>query len=103
MFCDSLDGAEALAIMYTMVETARTNKANVYYYLKYILERMPHHMEGKDLSFLDTMMPWSLEYREYERINTSGIKPEAPPGIYDTKPKTPKKIKATDNVSESVA
>jgi hypothetical protein len=91
LFSDSIDGAEALAIMYTIVETAKANNANVYYYLKYILERMPSYMEGTDTGFLDGMMPWSLEYREYERICRSGIKPEAPPGIFDSKPRTPKK------------
>ena len=103
LFADSLDGAEALAIMYTAVETARANKANVYFYLKYILERMPHHMDGTDTGFLEAMMPWSAEYREYERINTSGAKPEDPPGIYDSKPKTPKKTNASENISESAA
>jgi len=91
LFCDSIDGAEALAIMYTIVETARANKANVYYYLRYILEQMPRHMEGTDTSFLESMLPWSSEYREYERSCTSGIKPEASTGIHNSKPRTPKK------------
>jgi hypothetical protein len=104
LFCDSIDGAEALAIMYTIVETARANKANVYYYLKYILEQMPRHMEGTDTGFLESMMPWSPEFREYERICASGIKPMAPPGIHDSKPRTPKKKRKHPECSaESVA
>ncbi len=42
LFCDSIDGAKATAIMYSLVETARANKANVYWHLRYILEKMPH-------------------------------------------------------------
>ena len=103
LFCDSLDGAEALAIMYTIVETAKANNANVYYYLKYILEQMPRHMEGSDTSFLDGLMPWSPEYREYERICSTGIKPAAPPGTYSSKPRTPKKNKQSISLADSVA
>lgn len=103
LFCDTIDGAEAVAIMYTMVETAKANKANVYYYLKYILERMPRHMEDTDTSFLKAMVPWSEEYREYERINTCGRTPEIPPGIYDSKPRTPKKGRSSDTPSEGAA
>jgi hypothetical protein len=91
VFCDSIDGAQALAIMYTIVETAKASNANVYYYLKYILEKMPCYMDGTDTGFLDTMLPWSLEYKEYERICISGIRSEVTPGIYASIPGTPKK------------
>jgi len=101
LFCDSIDGAEALAIMYTVVETARANNANIYFYLKYILEQMPRHMEGTDRSFIESMMPWSSEYQGYEQINTSGIKPEAPPGVFDSKPRTPKKVRISESVLDT--
>lgn len=103
LFCNTIDGAEATAIMYTMVETAKANKANVYYYLKYILERMPSHMEETDTSFLKAMVPWSEEYKEYERVNMCGKTPETVPGIYNSKPRTPRKRGASDNSSEDVA
>ena len=89
--------------MYTVVATARVNKANVYYYLKYILEQMPRHMEGSDTSFLETMVPWSIEYKEFERINTCGITQESPPGIFYSKPRTPKKGIVFEITSEGVA
>jgi len=91
MFCDSIDGAEAVAIMYTIVETAKANNANVYFYLKYVLEQMPRYMEGTDFGFLERMLPWSLEYKEYERNHTSGVKADSPPGIFSSKPRTPRK------------
>ena len=95
MHCNTIDGAEAVAIMYSLVETARANGANVYYFLKYILEQMPLHMEDKDTGFLKTMVPWSDEYKEYERINTCGKTSDAPPGIFTSKPRTPKKGEAS--------
>jgi hypothetical protein len=103
LFCNTIDGAEAIAILYTMVETARANKANVYYYLKYVLERMPSYMEGSDTGFLKTMVPWSEEYKEYELINTCGKAPPATPGIHDSKPRTPKKGASSANSSEDAA
>lgn len=59
LFCDSIDGAKAAAIMYSVVGTARANGANVYCYLLYLLEEVPRHLSGTDRSFLDDMMPWS--------------------------------------------
>ena len=91
LFCDSIDGAKATSIMYTIVETAKANHANVYCYLRYVLEEMPQYMSGTDMSFVDKLLPWSAEYREYERIQTSSI-PMADelPGSA-IRPKTPKK------------
>ena len=103
LFCDTIDGAQALAIMYTIVETARASNANVYYYLKYVLEQMPRYMDGTNTGFLDTMLPWSLEYKEYERICTSGIIPDVIPGIHASKPDTPKKKRRSCTSKESVA
>ena len=93
LFCDSVAGAETSAIIYTMVETAKANKANVYWYIRYLLEEMPCHMEDKDRSFLDRMVPWSEEYRQYEMQKTAEIKAPPPDAgiVYDTKPSTPKK------------
>jgi len=65
MFCNTIDGAKAISILYTLVETARANNVNVYYYLKYLLENMPRHMDGKDRSFLADMMPWSQAVKDY--------------------------------------
>lgn len=67
MFCNTVDGAKAIAILYTMVETARANQANIYLYLKYLLDTMPKHMNETDRSFLADMTPWSQAYRDYEK------------------------------------
>ena len=66
LFSTSIDGAKANTIIYTLVETARKNGADPYYYLKFVLEKMPGHLDGKDRSFLAEMMPWSDAYRRYE-------------------------------------
>ena len=70
LFSYSLAGAEADAVMHSVVETARANGADVFTYLKYVLEKMPERMAvgEKPEDFMDEMMPWSAEYRDYERL-----------------------------------
>lgn len=71
LFCYSKDRAEANAIYYTLVETARVNGAHPYYYLKYLLEKMPALIDQKTTSdgdsWLKEMMPWSPAYKTYEK------------------------------------
>lgn len=92
MACDSIAGAEAAAIMYTIVETAKANKVNVYHYLSYLLEQVPKHLDSKSLDFLNDMLPWSDKYLSYENTRTTSI-----PNLvlkeneFDTRPKTPRK------------
>ena len=66
LFSFSKVGAQALAILYTLAQTALACGSDPYYYFKYLLEKMPCYMDGKDRSFLPDMMPWSDVYREYE-------------------------------------
>lgn len=65
LFCNTIDGAKATAILYTLVETAKANGIDPYYYLKYLLDSMPAHMDDHDRSFLADMMPWSEAFKEY--------------------------------------
>lgn len=104
LFCDSIDGAKATAILYTMVETARANQANVYYYLRYVLEEMPKHMDDTDKSFLAAMLPWSEAYREYEKLHTSTPDLTRRQDEFTSAPKTPRKRDCgTDKEPQSVA
>ena len=46
-------GAQASAIVYTMVEMAKTNGVNVYHYLTYLLEKLPNdRMSDEELDRL---------------------------------------------------
>ena len=65
LFCNTIDGAKATAILYTLVETAKANSVDPYYYLKYLLDSMPSHMDDHDRNFLADMMPWSEAFKEY--------------------------------------
>ncbi len=57
LFCDTPNGAQASAIVYTMVEMAKANGVNVYHYLTYLLEKMPNDsMSDEELELL---APWN--------------------------------------------
>lgn len=56
---DSVHGAKASAIVYSIVETAKANNLKPYEYLKHLLEEIPKHMDDKDTSFVTNLLPWS--------------------------------------------
>ncbi len=66
LFCDTPNGAQASAIVYTMVEMAKANGVNVYHYLTYLLEKRPN--EDSTDEELETMAPWNKDVKaEIER------------------------------------
>lgn len=57
LFSSSVDGANASAVVYTMVEMAKAHDLNIYEYLKYLLEHRPTK-EMSDEQLAD-LAPWS--------------------------------------------
>ena len=57
LFSSSVDGANASAVVYTMVEMAKAHDLNIYGYLKFLLEHRP----SKDMTDeqLAELAPWS--------------------------------------------
>lgn len=47
---NSVKGAQASAVIYSITETAKLNELNPYYYLKYLLERIPELMNAEGAS-----------------------------------------------------
>ena len=66
LFRDTPDGAQASAVVYTMVEMAKANGVNVYHYLTYLLEKLlDDRMSDDDLELL---APWNENVKtEIER------------------------------------
>ena len=56
---DTIDGAKASAIIYSIAETAKANNLKIYDYLKHLLTEIPKHYDETSLDFLDDLMPWS--------------------------------------------
>ena len=59
MMIDTIAGAESSAILYSIAETAKANNLKPYDYFEYLLSEIPNHMDDKDLSFLENLLPWS--------------------------------------------
>jgi transposase len=59
VMCDTINGAEASAIIYSLVETAKANKLKIYEYFNYLLTEIPEHMEDTNRDFLYKLLPWS--------------------------------------------
>ena len=57
--CDSIHGAKASAVVYSLVETAKANRLKPYEYLKHLLTEIPKHMDDSDTAFLEDLLPWS--------------------------------------------
>ena len=58
LFCKSPHGAKASAMIYSVVETAKMNNLNPFYYLKYLFEQLPNTRLGSPVA-LDHLLPWS--------------------------------------------
>ena len=59
LFADTPKGAKANAILYTLVESARANKLDVYEYLKHLLTEIPGSQYLEHPEVLDQYLPWS--------------------------------------------
>ena len=58
---DTVEGAQASAIVYSIAETAKANNLKPYQYFEYLLTELPERISRKkDSTFsLDNLMPWS--------------------------------------------
>ena len=61
LFSDTTAGADASAVIYSLVETAKANGLNMYHYLWYLLEELPQ----TDLSeeAFEKYLPWNPELK----------------------------------------
>lgn len=56
LFCDTVKGAESMAGLYSLIETARSNKLNPTEYLEQLFEKLPYAESDEDLK---TLLPFS--------------------------------------------
>ena len=61
---DTIHGAEASAVIYSLVETAKANKLKIYEYLKHLLTEIPKHMDETNMDVLEDLLPWSEKLPE---------------------------------------
>jgi len=58
LFSDTVDGANATAVLTTMVRSALANKLDPYQYLVTVLKKLPHAQTETDFQEL---MPWNVK------------------------------------------
>ena len=56
---DTIAGAGASAIIYSIAETAKANNLKPYDYFEYLLTEISKHMDDQDVSFCEDLLPWS--------------------------------------------
>lgn len=55
---DSIRGAQANTILYSLVETAKANSLHVYEYLELLLIGLAEHADDTDRDFIKDLLPW---------------------------------------------
>ena len=61
LFADSVEGANANAVMYSIIESAKINHLNIEKYIKYLLEELPQLENINEETVLERYLPWSKE------------------------------------------
>ena len=80
LFSDTPKGADSSVLVYTMVETARANGVNVYYYLRFLLEKCAaSRMTDEELELL---APWNDSVKA-ELLRMQGSDPNGDPTLAD--------------------
>ncbi len=67
---DTIDGAKASAIIYSLTETAKANNLNPFRYLEFLLTELMEHQEDTSQDFLKDLLPWSNQIPEICKIKT---------------------------------
>jgi hypothetical protein len=68
MTIDTISGATASAVIYSLVETARANNLHIYHYMEYLLTELPKLREfastEEETKAMERLLPWSEELPE---------------------------------------
>ena len=72
LFHDTVKGARASAVVYTLVETSKANGLNIRLYLETVITRMLDYKNEPD-SILEELMPWSEAMQQSCSLNNSNI------------------------------
>ena len=64
LFCDTPDGAEASAVIYSVIETAKANNLNLEKYLAYLLSILPDRCTRDKNPTIDDLIPWQDQVRK---------------------------------------
>ena len=71
LFYDSPKGAEASAIVFSIINTAAANNLDAYKYLEYLFRKLPNSNFASNSSVLDDYLPWADKVQLECSINTT--------------------------------
>ena len=61
LFADSVEGAKANAVYYSLIESAKLNNLNIEKYIKYLPDTIPQMDNTSNEKELERYLPWSKE------------------------------------------
>ena len=73
LFCDTVEGAEASAVFFSLINTIKANGLKPYWYQRYLLEKMTF-MKSLDKEYLTPLMPQNTDasvIEEFRRNNSN--------------------------------
>ena len=65
LFCDTAKGADASALCFSVIETAKRNKLDPFGYLRFLLQELPKLGNEPTSEQLLPLLPWSTVLPEY--------------------------------------
>ena len=72
---DTIKGAQASAVLYSIVETCKANDIKIYEYIRYLLEELPKTIHDLTVEVPDRLLSWSKELPDniYGTIKSVGV------------------------------
>jgi len=67
LFSGTPKGAEASALLYSLIETAKVNELEPYAYLRYIFDRLP---TASSLEDYEALLPWNIALGQVKLVFT---------------------------------
>ena len=65
LFCDTVEGAKASAIIYSLVETAKANDLDPSKYLHYLLDGLRYHRDNMSDAVIESFLPWNPDVQAF--------------------------------------
>lgn len=73
LFSDSVEGANASAIIFSIIRTATANNLDAYKYIEYIFRKLPNVSFTGDDTILDEYLPWSEKVQLECKAKSTGL------------------------------
>ena len=73
LFCDTTKGAEASAIVYSLVESTKVNGVEPFAYLQHVLLQLPYLGKTHSHEELESLMPWAPYVQQEFGVKNSDV------------------------------